>query len=142
MYCTEKQMTERFGARMVAQLTSRDGSDRINRKALDSAIADATAEINMHLAGRYALPLSTVPLPLTRIACILARDILAVNSDINDERWRDQAADARKMLHDISTGRVSLGVDAAARPPVASDGGVQMVSGGRIWGRDKSGGFM
>jgi len=142
MYCTGEQMTERFGRRIVAQLTSRDGSDEINDDALSAAIADATAEINMYLAGRYALPLSSVPLPLTRIACVLARDILAANSDMYDERWDTQAKEARRMLADIATGKTSLGVDGLAQAPAASPDGVNMESGGRVWGRGKSGGFL
>jgi len=142
MYCTGEQMSERFGADVVRQLTSRDGSGEIDQGVLDSAIADAAAEIDMYLAGRYVLPLSTVPQPLTRIACLLARDILAVNSDISDERWQKQAESARRMLHDIADGRTHLGVDAQARPAGASAGGVQMESGGRAWNRNKSTGFV
>jgi len=142
MYCTEQQLIKRFGEAVVSQLTSRDGSGRIDRRVLAEAVADASAEIDMHLAGRYLLPLSTVPLPLVRIACVLVRDILAVNSDTSDERWREDAAAVRKMLGDISSGRVNLGVDAAAKPAVTSDGGVQMDTGGRVWGRDGSKGYI
>jgi len=142
MYCTGEQMAERFGRNIIAQLTSRDGSGEIDEAVLDSAIADASAEIDMFLAGRYSLPLSSVPLPLTRIACVIARDILAVNSDVHDERWAKQADDARKMLRDIADGRTSLGVDSLAQAPATPPSGVSMESGGRIWARDKSGGFV
>lgn len=142
-YCTIEQMIERFGLSLLVQLTNRDmpGATEINSAVLAAAIADATAEIDMHLAARYALPLSTVPLPVIRIACLLTRDILAINSDSSDERWKDQAESARKMLRDIGAGRMSLGVDAVATP-AAPQTGVSMESGGRIWDRDSSKGFL
>lgn len=141
MYCTAQQMIERFGETVLVQLTDRAGSGEIDQEVLDAAIADATAEIDMHLAGRYALPLSVVPLPVVRIACLLARDILAVNSDSSDEHWQKQAESARKMLRDIGDGRVSLGVSQEGAA-AGSAGGAEMASGGLIWGREKSKGFL
>jgi phage gp36-like protein len=142
MYCASEQVVERFGRAVIAQLTSRNGSGEINEEVLDAAIADASAEVDMYLAGRYVLPLSVVPLPLVRIACVLVRDILAVNSDVHDERWQTQSEESRRMLRDISTGRINLGVDALSQSPATPPAGVSMESGGRIWGRDKSRGFM
>ncbi len=141
MYCTAQQMIDRFGEGLLVQLTDRSGSGEIDSEVLESAIADATAEIDMHLSGRYALPLSTVPLPIIRIACLLARDILATNSDSSDEHWQKQAESARRMLREIAAGRMALGVDAAAAAP-GTDSGARMESGGRIWGRDDSTGFV
>jgi phage gp36-like protein len=142
-YCTVEQLIERCGLSILIQLTNRDtpGAEEINTIVLDGAVVDATAEINMHLAGRYALPLSTIPLPIVRIACVLVRDILAGNSDSSDERWQKQAEDARKMLRDIGAGRMSLGVDALAAT-AAPESGVAIESGGRVWDRDGSKGFI
>ena len=142
MYCSGEQIVERYGADVIAQLTSRGGSGDIDQGVLDAAIADASAEIDMYLAGRYALPLSIVPMPLTRIACALTRDILAVNSDVHDERWNRQSDEARKMLHDIANGRISLGVSEKAQTPGAAAGNVQMESGGRVWDRNGSKGYI
>lgn len=141
MYCTQQQLIDRFGEQVLIQLTDRSGSGQIDEAVLTEAIADAGAEIDMHLAGRYALPLSVVPLPLSRIACLLVRDLLATDSDQADEHWTKQAEAARKLLKEIAAGRVNLGVDAAAVTPSASDG-AQMQSGGRIWGRDDSKGYL
>ena len=141
MYCTPAQMIERFGETVLIQLTDRAGAGEIDTAVLDAAIADASAEIDMHLAGRYRLPLSSVPLPIARMSCLLARDILAADSDSADERWQAQAEAARKTLREIAAGRVSLGVDAADAKAAAA-GGAQMVSGGRIWDRDDSKGYL
>lgn len=141
MYCTQAQMVERFGEQLVTQLTDRENLGAVNGPVLEAAMADAAAEIDMYLAGRYVLPLSSVPLTLTRLACILTRDVLATGSDVSDERWSKQADDARKLLREIAGGKVSLGVDALAQSPSGGDG-AQMESGGRIWGRDDSKGYL
>lgn len=141
MYCTQPQMVERFGEQLIIQLTDRENLGAINEPVLAAALADAAAEIDMYLAGRYALPLSSVPLTLTRLACILTRDVLATGSDTSDERWSKQSDDARKLLREIAAGKVSLGVDALAQSPTGGDG-AQMESGGRVWGRDSSKGFV
>ncbi|WP_429885376.1 gp436 family protein [Geoalkalibacter halelectricus] len=141
MYCTQAQMVERFGEQLVIQLTDRDHAGEINEAVLAAAMADAAAEIDMYLAGRYTLPLSSVPLTLTRLACILTRDVLATGSDVSDERWSKQADDARKLLREIAGGKVSLGVDALAQGAASGDG-AQMESAGRIWGRDDSKGYL
>lgn len=141
MYCTQTQMVERFGEQLVTQLSDRQNLGAVDVAVLDAAMADAAAEIDMYLAGRYALPLSSVPLTLTRLACILTRDVLATGSDVADERWSKQADDARKLLREIAAGKVSLGVDALAQSPSGGDG-AQMESGGRVWGRADSEGFL
>lgn len=73
-YCTLQDMIDTYGEARLAEL-----SDRVNMPAttidasiVDRAIADAEAEINMYLAGRHNLPLASVPVMLTRIACDLA----------------------------------------------------------------------
>ncbi len=141
MYCTQEQMIERFGEEAVRQLTDRGNLGAVDGAVLAAAVADASAEIDMHLAGRYVLPLSTVPLPVTRLACLLARDILAVGSDISDERWSKQAEEARKLLREIASGKVNLGVDALAQAP-QGENGAQMVADPRRWDRDDSRGFI
>jgi phage gp36-like protein len=141
VYCTLDQLIDRFGETVLTQLTDRQDAGEIDEAVLDAAIADASAEIDMYLAGRYQLPLSSVPLPLSRMACLLVRDILATDSGSSDEHWQKQAEAARKTLKEIASGRVSLGVDAQATTP-APGNGAQMESGGRIWDRDESGGFI
>jgi len=121
MYCTQAQMIERFGEPLLVQLTDRDGAGIVDSAVIDAAIADASAEIDMYLAARYELPLSTVPLTLTRLACILARDVLATDSDMHDERWSKQADEAHRLLREIAGGKVSLGVDDQAQE-AAADG--------------------
>jgi len=141
VYCDREGLIDRFGEEQLIQLTDQTGSEIIDDAVLENAILDASAEIDMYLAGRYALPLSTTPLPLARIACVLVRDLLAGDSDKADEQWKKEAEACRKTLDKIATGKISLGVDALAATPVSTNG-AEMQTGGRIWGRDASTGFI
>lgn len=75
-YCTLQNMIDRFGDEELIQLTDRDGAGAVDETVLDQAIADAGAEIDGWLAGRYPLPLAEVPPSLTLRACDMARYFL------------------------------------------------------------------
>ena len=90
---------------------------------VDRALADARNTIDSYIAGRYTLPLSTVPQVLTRIACELARYYL----------YDDQITDTVKQRYDanikflvgVASGDVKLGVDAesgSSRPAAPAPG--------------------
>ena len=74
--------------------------------AVSAAIADAVAEADGYLAGRYSLPLPAVPPVLVGRLCDMARYRL----------WRDEASDevrtryrdAVAWLRDLSAGRAAL----------------------------------
>ncbi len=115
-YATLTDLTTRFGAAELTQLTDRLGGVQIDTAVIDQALNDASAVIDGYLAGRYALPLSPVPSILISYACDLARERL----------WKDAASelivkrgdDARKFLALAAAGKVTLGIqpDPAAAP--------------------------
>lgn len=128
-YCTLQDLIDTYSQARIAQL-----SDRVNMPAttidetvVDRAIADAEAEINMYLAGRHALPLASVPVMLTRIACDLAWCNL--HTVVPDDH---PAALARKrrlaQLDGVANGKLSLGLD-AADVPVPTGNTVQVEPG-------------
>lgn len=141
MYCTPAQMIDMYGEADLIALTDRAGVGTLDTSVLERALEDAAAEIDMYLATRYQLPLSTQPRPLVRLAALLARDNLAPGIGQVDEQWKAQVEGARRTLREIAAGRISLGVDAQAQSAQESDG-AQMVSGGRIWDRDDSQGYL
>ena len=62
MYATRQDMISRFGEEEIRLLTDRDGSaGAIVDAVLDQVLADASAEIDGYIGGRYRLPLVTVP---------------------------------------------------------------------------------
>lgn len=134
-YATLQDMTDRFGEIEIAQLTDigevRQGG--VVQAVLDRAIADADAEINAYLAARYPLPLPSVPLILTGLACEIVR--YKLYRDAVPETVRDRYKAATKTLESIAAGKASLGLDASAAPAPVSEG-VQFAESTRVFGRD------
>ena len=116
-YATQSDMTERYGAVELAQLTDRDAGLVINVAVLARALADADAEIDGYLATRYQLPLASTPVVLVRLAADIARYRLFDNrvTDLVRNRYQD----AVSLLKRISSGDVQL----AGVTPVAASGG-------------------
>lgn len=117
-YATKQNLIDRFGQEELIQLTDRANAGAIDDTVLNQAIADADAEIEGYLPGRYTLPLASVPPVLTRIACDVARYHLY--DDHATEQVRTRYEDARKLLEGIASGKVQLGLPASAgAAPVA-----------------------
>lgn len=133
-YTSKTDMTSRFGARELEQLTDRDGTaGAIVDLVLDHAIATADAEINGYLAKRYALPLATVPSQLQTWAADIARYHLHTFTMPEIVRNRYDAAIA--SLRQVATGKHSLGDETAADSAPASPGVVATDGPERIFDR-------
>lgn len=132
-YATQADLVARFGEVEISQVADTDGSGEIDAALITRALADADAEIDAALAGRYQLPLATVPPLLVRIACDLAR--FALYTDAVTEIVAQRRAAAVKLLADLAAGRSTLGL---ATPPAATDGGnhVAVRAPARIFGPD------
>lgn len=96
------------------------GTDEVSQResalpagAVDAALVNADALIDGYLAGRYSLPLSSIPPNLPQVACALARYSLL--GDAATERARNDQKDAIAWLRDVQSGRVLL--QAAAPVP-------------------------
>lgn len=107
-YCTQQNMIDRFGVEELIELTDREQLGEIGQAVLDAAIADATADIDMYLAVRYTLPLTTVPAVLTRLACDIARFYLYGNNV--PEHIGDRNKAALDLLQSIARGDIDLAV--------------------------------
>lgn len=121
-YAVKQDMIDRFGETELVQLTNKDNNaaTSIDDPALDQALADANAEIDGYLAGRYTLPLVHVPLTLKRNACDIAR------YHLYDDRVTDQVQkrydDALAFMRAVGKGSIGLGPDAAQQPAAAAGG--------------------
>lgn len=100
-YATRTDLEQRYGPDWIAQRET-----MLSAGAVDEALADADAEINSYVAGRYAVPLSPVPANIPRLACAIARYHLLGSAA--DERERDAYTDARSFLRDVQAGRAVL----------------------------------
>lgn len=118
-YVTENDLTQRFGAEELIQLTATDPrATAPDADVLARAIADAEAEIDSYLAARYQLPLPAVPAVLTRVACDIAR--FRLWNDRASDEVRQRYEDARRLLEGLARGAVALGLPAAADRPQPS----------------------
>lgn len=138
-YASQADMIDRFGEWEIIQLTDRNNTGAIDVAVLDRALADGTAEIDGYLAARYQLPLTTTPTVLVRVCADVARYYL--HDDNIPEPVAIRYKSAVELLRQVSLGRVSLGVSATGDSPTSNDG-AEITSGGRVWDRADSKGYI
>jgi phage gp36-like protein len=138
-YATVQDLVDRFGEREIVELTDRKLAQVIDETIAQRALDDASAEIDGYLASRCTLPLAHVPSVLVRICADMARYNLSGDNatEVISQRYKDAVA----FLTRVSNGQVSLGLSAGGEPPSGGDA-VQMESGGRVFDRDDSKGYI
>jgi len=134
-YCTALDLTDRFSAAELIQLTDRNNIGSIDYTVLDQAIADATAEINGYLTAY--LPLVSVPANLVRIGCDVARYYLY--DDAVTEQVQTRYDQAIKYLSQVAKGQISIGPDVTGTIATSPNDSVEFVSVTPIFGRDGGG---
>jgi phage gp36-like protein len=124
-YATQAQLTDRYGARTLIALTDRAevATGAIVTAVVDRALADTDAQIDGHLAARYALPLTATPALIADIAQVIA--IWKLHPYDPDPKIRRDYDDALRALRDIADGRVKLDL-AGAEPEGSGSGGVRI----------------
>ena len=137
VYAVRQDMIDRFGEPEIRQLTDRldPPAGAIDDTVLNEALDDADGLVDSYLAGRYALPLASVPKILKRYACDIARAFL----------WKDSAGetvhrayeDAVKFLRAVAAGTASLGLDASNQPVTVDAGGVSFNESRREFGGER-----
>lgn len=147
-YATPAALLDRLGAPALLALLGNRTTDPADPAAVlavlaaapsvQRALGDAQAEVDGYIAGRYALPLATVPPVLERLACDVARYRLYESKPTPEIRQRYE--DAVRVLEQIARGTVTLGLPAADAPaPVP--GRVEFSAPPRRFSRDSLGGF-
>ena len=121
-YAAQADLIDRFGTEEITDVSG-DGSGTLDSTRVARVLADADAEIDASLAGRYTLPLAEVPPLLKRLACELAREALYLGPA--PEHIVERAKTARATLSAIAAGRMRFeipeigGAPAASTPPGA-----------------------
>ncbi|TMO98721.1 DUF1320 domain-containing protein [Pseudoalteromonas sp. S3260] len=140
-YATITAMQQRFGERELIYLSEREDGpvDVINTAVIEQAINDASDVINGYLAGRYELPLVTVPNLLEQFCCDIARYKLGTN-DV-PEHVETRYKDAIKFLMSVAKGELSIGVDALGQDAKVQDTAT-IQSAGSVFAREKTKGFI
>ncbi|MBI2801241.1 MAG: DUF1320 domain-containing protein [Gammaproteobacteria bacterium] len=109
-YATKEDLIERFGEDEILQLTDELQQGDVDDLKLTRALADADADINGYLAGRYTLPLASTPPVIKRLACAIARYHLYNKTapDTVESRYKE----AIRTLEGIAKGIIGIGLDA------------------------------
>ena len=123
-YTTLLALTERFGERLLQQLTDRASPPlgEIDASVIEQAIGDAEAIIDGYLAARYQLPLASVPRLVSDIA--LTVTIYKLHTSEPDKKIAVDFEQAMKTLREIANGTVRLDI-AGVEPEAKSTSGVR-----------------
>jgi len=116
-YLSAQAFVDRIGLDEALALTDLQGQGRIDASRLLTALGDAQAEVDGYLAGRYAVPLGTVPPVIAAIVFDLAVARLwraNLPEGVADRRDR-----AQRQLVDIAKGVMTL--PGAAGLPATAD---------------------
>lgn len=124
-------MVARYPNRDLVQLTNEDPTQTtINTTVIDQALADASAEIDGYLDGRFALPLNDPPVVLNRLACDVAMYRLQALRPIHDMTdARQRYDDAVQLLVRLARGEVTLGLTADNLEPAEGLNVIQVEEG-------------
>lgn len=140
-YCEQSDLEQRLTLERLIELTD----DAVPPTAVDAdvlgaAIADASEIVDGYLRDRYVLPLSPVPGLIRRIvADLVAYDLWGRRPEAKGEapKTLEKAHDrALRLLHEIQTGHVTLGVAAGQPDPVPHTTGISVNHRRRLFGDD------
>lgn len=134
-YVTQAALIARFGATEIAQISDLSGQGVTDAARITQIVNDVQARVDSYLAGRYILPLTTVPGAIEQIAADMARYLLQDMRPTEEVRTRYQ--DGIRWLERVSEGKIQLGLDPASHQ-VGDAGGAQVgtTGGGRVFSSD------
>jgi phage gp36-like protein len=111
-YAQVTDIESRFPNRDLVQLTNEDPTaTTVNTAVVQTALNDASAEIDTWLEARFALPLANPPASLVRLCCDIAMyrmQTLRPLHDVTDARRRYD--DAVATLGRVAAGALTLGL--------------------------------
>lgn len=109
--------------------TNDDGyNDAADAGRIEKALSDASADADVLLNARYAMPLPTVPPALKNAVCDMAAYKLCDEGTISD-LIKERNDKAEKLLSRIGSGNADLGLPEAQKP--SASGGDGFVEEGR-----------
>lgn len=134
LYATPEGLVKRYGEQSIKTLAISADSPKVAE-----ALEDASQTIDSYLAGRYTLPLKSVPAVLERHCCYIARYFLEKNRAT--EQARRDYDDSIRYLEKVANGTISLGISEDGET-VEGDNVAIIESQGSVWARDKAKGFI
>jgi len=142
-YATAQDMINRYPNRDLVQLTDEDPTaTTVNDIPITQALADASAEIDGYIEGRFTLPLADPPAVLNRLTTDIAMyrmQSLRPLHDLEDARKRYE--DAVAMLVKVAAGELTLGLSADGQEPPVSEMEEKVQGPNRVFSRKKLRGY-
>ena len=135
-YASVQDCIDRLGQEFVDQLSDDPSAGTLAWRELETALSDASEEIDGYIGARHSLPLDPAPGALKRTCASIAIYERCHSADLATEQIADRAGHARKLLRDVASGLVSLGIEDPDRPASAAEPGVSFTSSERVMGRD------
>jgi phage gp36-like protein len=111
MYAVRQDLLDRFGAQ---ELSALEGVGLPGVITAEVALNDATEEVDSYLSVRYTKPLPSIPAPLKRAACDIARFRLYKDRPTEEVTYRYERS--VKWLEQLAAGKVVLVFDPALLP--------------------------
>lgn len=136
-YTSPQALIDAFGEREIVELTDREEprANVVDTDVAQRACDRAAVEVDAALAGRYALPLATVPQLLRYIALDLAHFHLYAPTE-PPESVRAAYDAANRKLRDLATGVLSLGPDVTGAEVAATPTDlVELSAGQKVFAR-------
>lgn len=142
-YATSADLLARFGEPQLLLLADRDSDGVLDAAVVAQAIADAAEIVDLHVRGKYAVPLSPVDGVITGIVCDLARTKFYGNATEVPESVAAADKAARDLLKQIAAGTATLSAAAAPEgaPATGGDQLVEMTGPGQTFTSDSLKGF-
>lgn len=125
-YSTQSDLVALYGEAQLLLIADRDGDSALDTDVIARAIAGADAIIDLHVRGRYAVPLSPVPTEILGVSCAIARYKLYENGNDAPEVAKEGFKSAMALLASIRDGDAVLTCTAASSSdPTATAGEVE-----------------
>lgn len=122
-YATQADLEALIPEDALLLLTDEAGTGQIDSAVVETALANAGEVIDSYLAGRYSLPLVSVPPMLKLVSVRLAGHELHVRRNELPQTWEKLYGDAIRFLEQVASGKITLGA-ADPEPPTSTSLGV------------------
>ncbi len=133
-YATPADLLKRIGEKETVSLTDRELNGEVVEEVAQTALDDATAEINGYLI-KYTKPFTVVPQILVLYCCDIAIYRLCVSDVIETSVVAQRYLQAISFLEKVAAGKISLTVDENGKE--AETASVVMFSDKqKVFGRD------
>ena len=142
-YATAQDKINRYPNRDLVQLTNEDpAATTVNTTPITQALADASAEIDGYIEGRFTLPLTDPPAVLNRLTTDIAMyrmQSLRPLHDLEDARKRYE--DAVATLIKVADGELTLGLSSDNQEPPTAESAENVQGPNRVFNRKKLRGY-